>query len=146
MKIKILNESELFLHKVKWFQVLLSNLISLISLHTVCSIWPIDKILSDATTLGQSGPWSNGNEGVLCISKIPETGCSPSDWFTWYPGYTLGAGGSYPFAEMQSEYSTALANWARMIWIYIYVDADSSETTKTTTTTYLKINVINTLL
>ena len=31
------------------------------------SIWPIDRILSGATTLGQSGPGSYGNEGVFPI-------------------------------------------------------------------------------
>ena len=31
------------------------------------SIWPIDRILSDATILGQSGLWNDVNEGVLCI-------------------------------------------------------------------------------
>ena len=31
------------------------------------SIWPIDKTLSGATTPGQSGPGSKGNEGVLHI-------------------------------------------------------------------------------
>ena len=29
------------------------------------SIWPIDGTLTGITTLGQSGPGSNGNEGVL---------------------------------------------------------------------------------
>ena len=29
-----------------------------------------------------------------------------------YPGYSFGGGGSYPSAEMQSVYSTALAYWA----------------------------------
>ena len=29
------------------------------------SIWPLDRPLSDATTLGQSGPKGDGNEGVL---------------------------------------------------------------------------------
>ena len=33
------------------------------------SIWSIDRILSDATTLGQNGPGSNGNEGVLYIPQ-----------------------------------------------------------------------------
>ena len=33
------------------------------------SIWPKDRTLSSATTLGQSGPRSDGNEGVLCISQ-----------------------------------------------------------------------------
>ena len=54
-----------FLHTVKWFQILLynsHNLTSVICLHTVCSIWPIDRTLSGATTLGQNGLESNGNE------------------------------------------------------------------------------------
>ena len=33
------------------------------------SIWPIDKTLSGATTPGQSGPGSNGSDGVLRIPK-----------------------------------------------------------------------------
>ena len=33
------------------------------------SIWPIDRTLSGATTTGQSGPGSNGNERVLNISQ-----------------------------------------------------------------------------
>ena len=36
--------------------------------------------LSDATTLGQSGPGSDGNEGVLPIPQSCSiTGASPSD-------------------------------------------------------------------
>ena len=31
------------------------------------SIWPIDRTLSSATIPGQSGPGSDGNEGVLRI-------------------------------------------------------------------------------
>ena len=38
--------------------------------HIVCSIWPIDRNLSGATTLGQSEPGSNGNEGELHIPQI----------------------------------------------------------------------------
>ena len=34
------------------------------------SIWPIDWTLSGATILGQSGPGSDGNEGVL---RIPQS-------------------------------------------------------------------------
>ena len=55
-----------FLHTVKWFQVLLYNsynLTSVICLRTVCSIWPIVRTQSGATTWGQSGLGSNGNEG-----------------------------------------------------------------------------------
>ena len=44
------------------------------------SIRPIDGTLTDATTPGESGPGSNGNERVFCIfqsSSITEV--SPSD-------------------------------------------------------------------
>ena len=34
------------------------------------SIWPIDRTLSGATTLGQSGPGSDGNKAVL---RIPQS-------------------------------------------------------------------------
>ena len=66
-----LNEPKLFLHTVKWFQVSLynsHNLTSVICLPIVCSIWPIDRILSGATTPGQNEPGSNGNKGVLYTS------------------------------------------------------------------------------
>ena len=44
------------------------------------SIWSIDKTLSDANTLGQSGSGSDGNEGVLYIPQSSSiTGASPSD-------------------------------------------------------------------
>ena len=42
-------------------------------------IWPIDRILSGATTPGQSGPGSNDNERVLHIhqsSSITEASLS----------------------------------------------------------------------
>ena len=32
-------------------------------------IWPIDGTLTCATTPGQSGPESNGNEGILHITQ-----------------------------------------------------------------------------
>ena len=61
------------------------------------STWPIDRILSGAITLGQSGPGSDGNEGVL---SIPESSCiteaSPSDCLVPYPGHSLRE--SYPSA------------------------------------------------
>ena len=72
---------------------------------------PIDMALSGATTAGQSGPGINGNKGVL---RIPQSsgiaGISPSDCLVSYTGYSLA--GSYPSAEVQSEYSTAPADWA----------------------------------
>ena len=78
--------------------------------------------------LGQSGPGSDGNEGVLCIPQSSSTaGTSPSDCLVSYPGHSSG-GGSYPSAEVQSVYSTAPADWANCIldkyqkhYIYIYI-------------------------
>ena len=73
---------------------------------------PLIGPLSGATTLGQSGPGSDGNKGVLRIpqsSSIART--SPSDCFVSYPGHSLG--GSYPSAEKQSVYSTGPVDWAK---------------------------------
>ncbi len=58
-------------------------------------------------------PGSNGNEGVLRIpqsSRITVT--SPSDCLVSYPRHSLGV--SYPSAEVQSVYSTAPADWAKL--------------------------------
>ena len=43
------------------------------------SIWPVDRTLSGATTLGQSRPGSDGNKGVLLIP-----GASPLDYLVSY--------------------------------------------------------------
>ena len=55
------------------------------------SIWPIDRILSGATSLGQIGPGSDGNERLL---RIPQSsriiGTSLSDSLVSYPGHSLG--------------------------------------------------------
>ena len=54
----------------------------------------MDRALSGATTPGQSGPGSDGNEGVLRIPQSSNTaGTSPSDCLVSYPGYSLGGGG-----------------------------------------------------
>ena len=46
--------------------------------------------LSGATIVGQSGLWSNGNEGVLCIPQSPSiTGTSPSNCLVSYTGHSL---------------------------------------------------------
>ena len=63
------------------------------------SIWPIDRILSDATTPGPSESGSDGNEGVICILPnyhISET--SPSNCFASYPRLSLAR--SYSSAEV----------------------------------------------
>ena len=65
--------------------------------------------------LGQSGPRSNGNEGVLCIPQRPNiTGTSPSDSLVSYPGHSLGVG-SYCSPEKQLVYSSAPADWVGLI-------------------------------
>ncbi len=57
------------------------------------SIRPIDSTLSGATTPGQSGPGSDGNEGVLCIPQSSSfTGTSPSDGLVSCPGHFLEGG------------------------------------------------------
>ena len=71
------------------------------------SIWPIDSAVSDATTPGQSGPGSDGNDGVFCITQSSSiTGTSPSDCLVSCTGYSEE---SYLSAEVQSVYSTAQA-------------------------------------
>ena len=55
------------------------------------SIWPIDRTLSGATTPGQNGPGSDGNEGVLCIPQNPSI-TWPSDCFVSYLGHLSGEG------------------------------------------------------
>ena len=76
------------------------------------SIWSIDRTLSGTTTLGLSGPGSDGNEGVLRIPQSSSiTGTSPSDCLVSYQD-TRWREGSYFFAKMQSVYSTAPAKRA----------------------------------
>ena len=64
-------------------------------------IWPSDRALSGAGTLGQSEPGSNGNEGVLHIPQISKAGTLPSDCLMSYPGHSLvGVGvGVWPFCK-----------------------------------------------
>ena len=64
---------------------------------------------SGATTPSQSGPGSNGHEGVHYIPQSSKTGVLLSDGLL-YPGHSLGE--SYPSAGMQSIYSIAPADWA----------------------------------
>ena len=71
------------------------------------SIQSTDRALSGATVPGQSGPGSDGNEGVLHIPQSSSiTGTSPSDCLVSFPGHSLGAG-SYRSTELHSLYSTA---------------------------------------
>ena len=67
------------------------------------SIWPIDRTLSGATIPGQSGPGSNGNEGVLRILQSSSiTGISQSDCLVSYTGHWLGGGFLIPLQNAQS--------------------------------------------
>ena len=84
-------------------------------------IWPIDRALSGATTLGQSGLGSDGNEWVLSIPQSASIiGTSPSDCLVSNAGH-LWVTGSYPTAEKQSMYSTAPAagQWVGRIRVFI---------------------------
>ena len=63
---------------------------------------------------GQSGPESDGNEGVVHIPQSSSiTGTSPSYCLVSYPGHSLGGGGSYPLCREAVVYSTPPADWAR---------------------------------
>ena len=78
------------------------------------SIWPIDRTLSDATTQGQNGPGSNGNEGVLCLPQSSSiTEASPLDCLVSYLEHLLGES-----AEMQLVYSSGPVDWAMSIKSY----------------------------
>ena len=79
--------------------------------YSISSILPIDRTLSGATTPRQSGPGSDGNEGVLPIPQRSSiTGTSLSGCLVSYIQDTR-CGRSYPSAEKQLVYSTTPANW-----------------------------------
>ena len=67
----------------------------------------IDWTLTGTTTLGQSGPRSNGNKGVLHRSEA-----SPSNGLVSYLEYSLG--GFHLSVEMQLVYSTASDDQAKL--------------------------------
>ena len=73
--------------------------------------------LSSATTSGKSVPGSDGNEEVLHIPQSSSiTGALQSGCLMSYPRHSwVGVCWSYSSAGVQSEYSTALADWARLI-------------------------------
>ena len=73
------------------------------------SYWTIDRTLSGAIALGQSGSGSDGNEEVLHIPQCSRA--LESNDLILYPGHALWCG-SYPFAEMQSLFSRAPTDWA----------------------------------
>ena len=78
------------------------------------SILSLDRALSGATILGQSGPGNNDNKEVLCIPQsLSITGTSLSDCLVSYPGHSFG-GGLTPLQRC-SVYSTAPTDWAELM-------------------------------
>ena len=77
--------SIVFVYKLFACQTVLFQTIQFSKSIQFSSIWPIDRILSDATTLGQSGRGIDGNEGVFCIPQsFSITGTSPLDCLVSY--------------------------------------------------------------
>ena len=55
------------------------------------SIWLIDRNLSGSTSPGESGPGSDGTEGVLCTPPNSTiTGASLSNFLVSFPGHSSG--------------------------------------------------------
>ena len=76
------------------------------------SIWPCQVI----PHRGLNGPRSDSNEGVLYIPQISSiTWASPSDFSMSYQRHSL-VGGFLAFADLQSVYSTAPADWSKKFW------------------------------
>ena len=77
-------------------------------------VWPIDRTLLGATTLGQSELGSNGKEGVHCISQsccIIEA--SPWDCLMSHPGHSLGGVLSLCIDAVGVFYSPSPLGWWR---------------------------------
>ena len=72
------------------------------------SIYSLDRTQSGVTTPGQSEPGRDGTAPSYCLVSYQAT-CLE--------------GGSYPSAEKQSVYYTALADWARTL---VYMQRDLS--------------------
>ena len=67
-------------------KTVLFQIIQFILKTQISSVLPINKIPSGATILGQSGPESDGNEGLLRIPQSTSiTRTSPSDCIVSYP-------------------------------------------------------------
>ena len=68
-------------------------------------MWPMDRILSGATSPGHSGPGSDGNKrATLHSPKLQHYWSFTIRLFSVISGHSLGE--SFPSAEMQSVYST----------------------------------------
>ena len=105
-------------------------------------IWPIDWILSGATTPNQSGPGSGDNEGVL---RIPQssyfTGTSPSDCLVSHTGHSLE--GVLPLCResvrvFYSPSQLGSSKYGIYIYIYIYILSSTDRQFHCITTLYIK--------
>ena len=83
--------------------------------HSLVLFNPKIEPLSGATTPGQGGPGSDGNEGVLHIHQSSSiTGTSTLDCLVSYTRTLVVEGGSYPSAKKQLVHSIAPADWAKL--------------------------------
>ena len=80
------------------------------------SIWPIARTLSGATTPGQSESGSDANKEVLRIPQRSSITGTLTIRLFWVISRTLIGEESSTFAEMQSVYSTAPADWTGREW------------------------------
>ena len=88
------------------------------SLASVPCLILFKPLMEPYQVLGQSGPKSNRNEGVICLLQSSSiTGVSPSDYLVSYPRHSLKE--SYSSAEIQSVYSVAPADLARGIQVNV---------------------------
>ena len=63
-----------------------------------CSIWPVDRTKSVATSPGLCRPGSEGKNGVIRVPRTSSiTGASPSDYLVLYPWHSMGE--FYPFCR-----------------------------------------------
>ena len=73
------------------YQTVLFQTIQFSISHLFALSLSVKKFYFGATTPGQSGPGSNGNKGVVCITQSSSiTAASPSDFLVSYPGHLLG--------------------------------------------------------
>ena len=101
--------------RVKWFQVLLyssHNLTPVICLQTVCSIWALHRILLVVTAPGIVDLEVIAIKGYSTFPQISKSRASSSGGLVSYPGHSLEI--FFPSVQMQSVYSTAPVNRARI--------------------------------
>ena len=100
MKYGLIVKKTLLFQAIQFCQTVLIQTIQFSTSMLFSSIQPINRALSGATILGQSGSGSNSKEGVLHIPQSSSiTGTSPSDCLVSYPGPTRWGGGVLPLCS-----------------------------------------------